>query len=268
MRNGDFRFLNRSLRMVAAKALLASVATMPAVAGELTVAWTPSESREIAGYRVYVGAEPGVYTRIEDAGKNAKIVLRDLEDERTHFVAVKAYDGRGKDVSGFSQELATMPRPRVDSVEPSTLVPGTKAYVVLHGANVDRQAQLKARDPRIAVRSAVRAGDGTVIALIEALAAPSARPSSAVSLAPSSFQIVNPGRKAEEFFRAHPEVVDVDNDNRVDDADLRILQAAFGTKSGDAHYGVPADLDGDGVVDGRDLSRVIARLGTSSGSSN
>ena len=59
-------------------------------------------------------------------------------------------------------------------------------------------------------------------------------------------------------------VGDVNEDGKVDQADLQQIQRSFGKKSGDIGYDPPADLDRNGIVDKADLALAEQNLGCSS----
>ncbi|MEJ5363469.1 MAG: fibronectin type III domain-containing protein [Desulfosoma sp.] len=86
----------------------------PAWAAEVTIAWDPTGDGETRGYRVHVGYASREYGWSEDAGPADRYTLRALEDGRTYYVAVTAYDGLGGQ-SGYSQELViSVPGPDHD----------------------------------------------------------------------------------------------------------------------------------------------------------
>jgi len=60
------------------------------MAGDLNLAWSPTKDARAAGYHVYIGGEPGVYTRVVDAGEDPRIALHELADEQIHFILVRA----------------------------------------------------------------------------------------------------------------------------------------------------------------------------------
>ena len=77
-------------------------------------------------------------------------------------------------------------------------------------------------------------------------------------MAAGSFIVINPGRKADQYFHNHPEALDADGNRRIDEQDVRIVRGAFGSSRGGPNYSFAADLDGDGTVDGHDLARILA----------
>jgi hypothetical protein len=53
---------------------------------------------------------------------------------------------------------------------------------------------------------------------------------------------------------------DVNGDNRIDDADLRLLSAAIGSNPLSPNWNPNADLNGDGIVNGNDLAILYKNL--------
>jgi len=53
---------------------------------------------------------------------------------------------------------------------------------------------------------------------------------------------------------------DVNDDGKVDCADLNIVRSALGKRRGQVGYSAAADVTGDGIVDVRDLAFVSRRL--------
>jgi hypothetical protein len=233
-----------------------------AAAGELTLTWPTAEDDLTVGYRVYVGVEPGVYERSVDAAEEARVTIRDLADDVEHYFAVKAYDAEGKESPSYSPEVASLPSPRIDAIEPAALESGSAAFVALRGANFSSDVQVRVLDERLSLRSAAAVGPGQVVLYLEARPAPEGEASESIALDPAGFLLVNPGRKADEYFEAHPEVVDLDWSGWVDESDLDRVRVALGTRAGEDGYRVEADVDGDGVVALADLARLTARLGT------
>jgi hypothetical protein len=233
-------------------------AAAPCAAGVLTIAWPPAAGAQ--GYRIYVGSQSGVYERTIDAGTASKATVSGLEDERVYHIAVKAYDATGRTSAGFSPELACLPAPHIVSIEPPVLTAGRATSVTIEGANFDPEIQVRARDARLAVRSASPAGPGRISVLVEATPGGDG----AMTLEAVSFTLINPCRKADVYFNAHPEAADSDGSGAVDQEDLALVRAAFGARRGESGYEPAADVDGDGAVDGRDVARVLAGLGSAS----
>jgi hypothetical protein len=92
--------------MAAALAMMA----LEAVAGGSSVmlAWDPSVSPAIAGYRVYQGTNSHAYTTTISAGAATQTTLAGLNSGVTYFFAVTAYDTSGLE-SDFSSEVSYTP---------------------------------------------------------------------------------------------------------------------------------------------------------------
>ena len=79
----------------------------------LTLEWDPptnnedgSELTDLAGYSVYLGTQPGVYTSEFDVGFSNEVEVVDLEDG-TYYLAVTSYDLHGNE-SDFSNEVSSI----------------------------------------------------------------------------------------------------------------------------------------------------------------
>jgi hypothetical protein len=78
----------------------------PAEAASVHIAWPPSNSPDIAGYRVHYGDQPGFYPNIVqvDGRFTSDAVIEGLEKGKTYFFAVTAYTVDGRE-SGYSEEI-------------------------------------------------------------------------------------------------------------------------------------------------------------------
>lgn len=71
----------------------------------VTVSWTApatdiaGNTASPAGYRVYHGTQPGVYTDMTDVGNNLSVTYTSLQAGKTHYFAVSAYDSSGVESS-------------------------------------------------------------------------------------------------------------------------------------------------------------------------
>lgn len=70
-----------------------------------TLEWNLNPEPEVAGYKVYIGTEPGVYQRVIDAGLTNRYHLCGLETGVTYFFALTAYAFDGLE-SDFSEEVS------------------------------------------------------------------------------------------------------------------------------------------------------------------
>jgi hypothetical protein len=73
------------------------------LAGDITLAWDPSVSKNVAGYRVYSGNASGAYGTPITIGNRTSYTVTGLASG-AYFFAVTAYDGAGNE-SGYSNEV-------------------------------------------------------------------------------------------------------------------------------------------------------------------
>ena len=89
--------------------LILAALSATAQAGSVTLAWNPSASPTVAGYRVYYGDASGDYSANMDAGANLAAVIGGLTPGQTYYFAALAYEANG-DESVFSNEVTnTLP---------------------------------------------------------------------------------------------------------------------------------------------------------------
>lgn len=72
----------------------------------LLIKWEPDE--EAAGYKVHLAEEPTVYIRTVDIGNETKLKIVKLENGKTYYVALSAYNEEGVE-SGYSEEISAVP---------------------------------------------------------------------------------------------------------------------------------------------------------------
>lgn len=77
-------------------------------AGEnVTVAWDPSPSTNVAGYRVHYGLAPQTYSAFVQAGAQAsQATVSNLQAGQRYYFAVKAFAASGGVESAFSEEVS------------------------------------------------------------------------------------------------------------------------------------------------------------------
>ncbi len=75
-------------------------------AASLRLAWDPSTSPAVVGYRIHYGTQPGHYTKtLQVEGRlTSNAVIGDLEEGKAYFFAVTAYSANGKE-SAYSAEI-------------------------------------------------------------------------------------------------------------------------------------------------------------------
>jgi len=73
-------------------------------AASVTLTWDPNSEPDIAGYKLYYGKTSGSYEFAIDVGNQTSYSISDLEDGKTYYFIVRAYNVFGKE-SDFSGEL-------------------------------------------------------------------------------------------------------------------------------------------------------------------
>jgi hypothetical protein len=73
-------------------------------AASVTLVWDPNAEPDISGYRLYYGKASGTFEFVIDVGNQTTYNFSDLEDAKTYYFVVTAYDISGRE-SDFSSEL-------------------------------------------------------------------------------------------------------------------------------------------------------------------
>jgi hypothetical protein len=73
-------------------------------AAQVTVAWDPSVTQGVSGYKVYYGTQSKVYTLVANAGSQVSVVVPSLQEGLTYYFAAKSYDSAGRE-SAYSNEV-------------------------------------------------------------------------------------------------------------------------------------------------------------------
>jgi hypothetical protein len=73
-------------------------------AASVTLVWDPNGEPDISGYRLYYGKASGTFESVIDVGNQTTYNFSDLEDAKTYYFLVTAYDISGRE-SNFSSEL-------------------------------------------------------------------------------------------------------------------------------------------------------------------
>jgi hypothetical protein len=237
----------------------------PARAGEINVAWDPVPGA--SSYHVYYGLSSGNYGAPITSTTNSATITS-LQDCRTYFVAVKAFNGAGESPD-FSNEISGWSRPVVSTTTPATAMQGDQVVVDIIGANFQGGATVDLGNPHVILTgvTVVSCNHLQLIATVEPTG-PSVRPAqigrldvsvenpdTVFGVKPQSFEVlINPARfdinKSDETTL-----------NRIDGKDTVYLSRHFGISETNPNYEPDDDFDGDGWVDGADLAYIAANLG-------
>jgi len=82
------------------------VFTIPALAGDVTLAWDPNTETDLAGYKLYIGTASRTYGPPILLGKVTTYTVTNLAPG-TYYFAVTAYNTAGLE-SGFSNEVSAV----------------------------------------------------------------------------------------------------------------------------------------------------------------
>lgn len=118
------KFFGRAVYVLLLVALRAS-------AESVTIAWTPSNSQQVAGFKIYYGPSSRVYTNALTVGDTSRLVVPGLVAGNKYFLAVTSCDAAGAE-STFSEEIVyVVPLPVVVANNaPAQIVTSPAATVV------------------------------------------------------------------------------------------------------------------------------------------
>src|SRR4051812_9973854 len=98
----DFR---RVVLFVCLFGILLAINPRVNAAQSVAIAWDPSASPDVVGYRVALGTSPGTYTQSIDVGAVTTATVSGLTDGLTYYLAVTAYNSTYGE-SGPSNEVS------------------------------------------------------------------------------------------------------------------------------------------------------------------
>ncbi len=78
--------------------------TGPASSGSAVLVWDAVNEPNLAGYRVYYGTVPGLYSQVLDAGNVTTFVVTSLKHNTRYYFTATAYN-TSSDSSVFSNEV-------------------------------------------------------------------------------------------------------------------------------------------------------------------
>jgi|GEM_PF-1808294 len=264
-------------RNFAVMALLFLLFTADADAGTISMAWDPVE--HASGYRVYYGTQSGEYEHFVDVGNATDAALSGLDDCRTYFISVKAYNSFGES-NQYSTEITGWSRP-VFVQQATVALQGNQLVLEVQGANFDELAELV-----IDIGALPIGEDGTPLVTfdsvdviscdrIQALVTvePSARgfQPTPTGVLPVGLQLRNPDGVSNSGsiqldVQFNPDRADVNRlyqrtVDRVDGDDLASLARAWASQVGQDSFEFDCDMDGDTDIDGDDLALLATVFG-------
>lgn len=251
MLNNRFARFGTCLRLVTGAILLLGLA-LPARAGELALSWAPSNDELTAGYEIEVEDASGRVVQVVDVKEETRFLVESLNDEAFYTFRVWPYDKWSARAGQASGELKSMPAPRIDQLEQVLPVNGG-LQIDLIGANFSQTARVAARREGWVIVSSAFVAPGRLRIQVKS-------PASGEAPLPADFLVLNPVRRADAYFTAHPEILDIDQSGKVDRQDLDLVVAAFGARNGDSRFRPELDLNGDGIVDGEDQAPLRKHL--------
>ena len=77
----------------------------PTTTGTVTLTWAPNTETDLAGYKVYVGTQPGIYGAPISMGNTTSYTTGNLTSGRTYYFSVTAFDSAGNE-SQHSTEVS------------------------------------------------------------------------------------------------------------------------------------------------------------------
>lgn len=258
--------------------IVLAVATAPAFAGTMKLAWDPVPGA--SGYNVYYGTSPNNYSNVIDVGNATQTTLNGITDCQDYYVSAKAYNGPALSAE-YADEVSGWAKPVVSGGATISAVQGDQFTLDVSGTNFKSGAQFlidttsipsdQSGTPLVRVQNPAILGCSQAQALVTV--DPSGPGARAMEIGTFAFniQIVNPsgiyGNRTANLvvgydpFRTDMNRSDAMTKDRVDGKDLAWLAYAHGTNEGDPRWNADADLNGDGSVDGQDLSLMAVGFG-------
>ena len=131
--------------------ILAAIVELPAFAGNITLAWSPSTDPSVVGYNIYYGGASGNYTNMLSAGNATNITVSGLVEGAIYNFAATTYNKSGIQ-SPFSNEVSySVPTSAAAVNQPPTLN-------LINSLNVNENA-----GPQIVNLSGITSGAGNKI---------------------------------------------------------------------------------------------------------
>jgi len=232
-------------------------------AGAVGLSWDPSAGA--SGYRVYFGDTEGNYspTTLYD-GPATTVTVDDnaLTDCTTWHFAVTAYNLAGE--SGFSGDVASWPRPSIESASPPVAMQGSQFTLTLSGGNFDSfeidHPNVVLENPSIscnqiqALVTVEPTAEGVAPAKVGDVSVTVTNLTGLTSTEPAFEVLINPAR-----FDINQSIPTTDG--RLDGLDTIWIATLGGVQFGGTTYDPDFDFDGDGWIDGNELAYIGSNFG-------
>jgi hypothetical protein len=130
------------------------------LAADITLAWEPSPGT-VAGYRVYYGVTPGVYTLTVDAGTQTTRTIQGLTGGVRYYFVVRAYSSAGLE-SANSNEVNAVPDSLLSFTD-DPLLPGVHQMKAVHMTELQGRINGLRKTRGLAAMSWTPLAAGTII---------------------------------------------------------------------------------------------------------
>ena len=90
---------------------------------DVTLAWNPSSTPDVAGYKIYYGTACGCYSNVVAVGNTTNATVSGLIPGRKYYFAATTVDGAGNE-SGFSNEASYAVPVTAATLAPRPVPPG------------------------------------------------------------------------------------------------------------------------------------------------
>ncbi|HZF01296.1 MAG TPA: fibronectin type III domain-containing protein, partial [Methylomirabilota bacterium] len=105
--------------LIVAGSLFFAAGTQAVTSSSVTLAWDPSPSQNVAGYKIYYGTSSGSYITAVPVANLTNVTIRGLNGGTTYYFAATSYDSTGAE-SDFSPEISDNVGATVITGQPSS----------------------------------------------------------------------------------------------------------------------------------------------------
>ncbi len=138
------------------------------VSGKITLAWDPNSEADLQGYKIYYGNSSRNYSVVLDVGNVTSYTVRGLDESKTYYFAVTAYDTAGNE-SDYSEEVSGKPKDTTAPTVTAVVAPLPQQVDVVFSEPVEKTSAENAAnyaiEPNLRVHAAVLDQNGRVVHL-------------------------------------------------------------------------------------------------------